>query len=156
MDGPDRIGKEEMKEFVESYRDELIELVCVNYMMNKFYITSYNRMKTDYFILRQWMTDIKTMMILLFLFSQDLRIYQSHASLQICLEYTKPFYQIYLILHPIVFIPVKSYTPFVSKLNYNSKQLLTYVIIIQILFGFYMFNILILYIQSLRKFGIIC
>ena len=36
MDGPDRIGKEEMKEFVESYRDELIELVCVNYMMSKF------------------------------------------------------------------------------------------------------------------------
>ena len=36
MDGPDRIGKEEMKEFVESYRDELIELVRVNYMMNKF------------------------------------------------------------------------------------------------------------------------
>ena len=38
MDGPDRIGKEEMEEFVESYRDELIELVCVNYMMNKCYI----------------------------------------------------------------------------------------------------------------------
>ena len=36
MDGPDRIGKEEMKEFVESYRDELIELVRINYMMNKF------------------------------------------------------------------------------------------------------------------------
>ena len=36
MDGPDRIGKEEMKEFVESYRDELIELVRVNYMTNKF------------------------------------------------------------------------------------------------------------------------
>ena len=40
MDGPDRIGKEEMKEFVESYRDELIELVRVNYMMNKFDIIS--------------------------------------------------------------------------------------------------------------------
>ena len=118
MDGPDRIGKEEMKEFVESYRDELIELVRVNYMMNKFGMiiscTSYKKMKTDHFILRLWMTDIKTTMILLFLFSQGLRIYQSHASLQICLEYTKHFYQIYLILHPIVFIPVKSYTPFVS------------------------------------------
>ena len=117
MDGPDRIGKEEMKEFVESYRDELIELVRVNYMMNKFDISisiSYKMMNMNYFILRLRMTDIKTMMILLFLFSQDLRIYQSHASLQICLEYTKLFYQIYLILHPIVFIPVKSYTPFVS------------------------------------------
>ena len=40
MDGPDRIGKEDMKEFVESYRDELIELVRVNYMMNKFDIIS--------------------------------------------------------------------------------------------------------------------
>ena len=40
MDGPDRIGKEEMKEFVESYRDELIELVRVDYMMNKFDIIS--------------------------------------------------------------------------------------------------------------------
>ena len=27
MDGPDRIGKEEMKEIVQSYRDSLIELV---------------------------------------------------------------------------------------------------------------------------------
>ena len=58
MDGPDRIGKEEMKEFVESYRDELIELVRVYYMMNKFDIisdstnASYKKMKTDYFILR--------------------------------------------------------------------------------------------------------
>ena len=40
MDGPDRIGKEEMKEFVESYRDELIELVRANYMMNWFDIIS--------------------------------------------------------------------------------------------------------------------
>ena len=36
MDGPDRIGKEKMKEFVESYRDELVELVRVKYMRNKF------------------------------------------------------------------------------------------------------------------------
>ena len=40
MDGPDRIGKEEMKEFVESYRDELIQFVCVNHIMNKFDITA--------------------------------------------------------------------------------------------------------------------
>ena len=36
MDGPDRIGKEKMKEFVESYRDELVELVRVKYMRHKF------------------------------------------------------------------------------------------------------------------------
>ena len=40
MDGPDRIGKEEMKEFVESYRDEIVELVRVKYMRNKFDIIS--------------------------------------------------------------------------------------------------------------------
>ena len=40
MDGPDRIGKEEMKEFVESYRDELIELVRKRYMMNRSYMIS--------------------------------------------------------------------------------------------------------------------
>ena len=40
MDGPDRIGKEDMKEFVESYRDELIELVRANYRMNKFAISN--------------------------------------------------------------------------------------------------------------------
>ena len=29
MDGPERIGKEEMEEIVQSYRDSLIELVNI-------------------------------------------------------------------------------------------------------------------------------
>ena len=32
MDGPDRLGKDEMEEIIESYNDVLYELVCILFL----------------------------------------------------------------------------------------------------------------------------
>ena len=34
MDGPDRLGKDEMEEIIESYKDVLYELVCILFFVN--------------------------------------------------------------------------------------------------------------------------
>ena len=81
MDGPDRLGKEEIEEFVKSYKDSLSELVstlnCVNRssknrMTNILFDEGIVKFIQNYFInFRLIMKSTKNLMTLPLLYNQD-------------------------------------------------------------------------------------